>query len=165
MLLRRPVLLRRSMLLRRSVILLGLAIGLLGQGLFAGEVSAQDARQYVNPRTPSSEGPPFSDAVLVGNTLYLSGFLGVTAGQAPVSAEEEARAVLNNMRSRLGQVGMTMDDLVSVQVYALGTGDYAVFNEVYRAFFIQEFPARAFVGVAALVNGARFEVGGIAIRR
>jgi reactive intermediate/imine deaminase len=140
-------------------------VALLGQVVFASELCAQDARQYVNPRTPTSEGPPFSDAVLVGNTLYLSGFLGVTAGQAPVSADEEARAVLTNMRTRLEEAGMTMDDLVSVQVYALGTGDYAVFNEVYRTFFTREFPARAFVGVAALVNGARFEVGGIAVRR
>jgi reactive intermediate/imine deaminase len=151
---------------RRSLVPFLLATGMIvGQGLLATEVFAQDARQYVNPRTPSTEGPPFSDAVLVGNTLYLSGFLGVTAGQAPITAEEEARAVLTNMRTRLEQAGMTMDDLVSVQVYALGTGDYAVFNEVYRTFFTQEFPARAFVGVAALVNGARFEVGGIAVRR
>ena len=156
---------RRSTNALAVVVGLFLAQGFFVQGFFVQELAAQDGRQYVNPRTPTSEGPPFSDAVLVGNTLYLSGFLGVVAGQAPTTVEEEARAVLTNMQSRLAEVGMTMDDLVSVQVYALGIADYAVFNEVYRTFFTREFPARAFVGVGALVNEARFEVGGIAVRR
>jgi 2-iminobutanoate/2-iminopropanoate deaminase len=61
--------------------------------------------------------------------------------------------------------GMTMDDLVSVQVHSSDVEDYAAFNEVYRTFFTETFPARAFLGAGTLLFGARFEVLGIAVRR
>lgn len=129
------------------------------------EASAQ-ARQYVNGRSPSqTNAAPFSGAVLAGNTLYLSGMLGVSQGQRPATAEEEARNVLESIKGTLGQAGMTMDDLVTVQVFATDLGDYAAFNSVYRTYFTREFPARAFVGAGALLADARFEVMGIAVRQ
>ena len=58
-----------------------------------------------------------------------------------------------------------MDDLVSVQVHSSDVEDYAAFNGVYRTFFTETFPARAFLGAGTLLFGARFEVLGIAVRR
>ncbi len=121
--------------------------------------------EHVNPRSPDGEGAPFSGAVWVGNTLYVSGALGLEGGQVPATAEEEATNVLNNVRSVLESAGLTMDHLVSVQVFASDVGDYAAFNDVYRTYFTSEFPARAFVGSGPLLFGARFEVLGIAARR
>lgn len=122
--------------------------------------------EYVHPRSPADgEVPPFSGAVRVDNTLYISGTLGLEDGQVPETAEQEATNVLDNVRSVLEAAGLTMDDLVLVQVFASDVGDYDAFNSVYRTYFTAEFPARAFLGSGTLLFGARFEVTGIAVRR
>ena len=129
------------------------------------DLIAQEEVTYINGRTVDDAGGPFSGAVLAGNTLYLSGTLGLENGQVPASVEAEARNVLNSIRSTLEAAGMTMDDLVSVQVYCADVADYGAFNEVYRTFFTGTFPARAFLGSGTLLFGARFEVMGIAVKR
>lgn len=128
----------------------------------------EPVRQYINPRTPSdSTQPPFSGAVRVGNTLYLSGDIGLDENQkVPDTAEAEARKVLTQIKTTIEQAGMTMDDLVYVQVFCSDVAHYAAFNTVYRTFFTKEFPARAFYGVGGpLLFNARFEVQGIAVKR
>ena len=122
--------------------------------------------EHVNPRSPADgEVAPFSGAVWVDNTLYVSGNLGLEGGQVPETAEQEATNVLNNIKATLESAGLTMDDLVTVQVFASDVGDYGAFNSVYQTYFTTEFPARAFVGSGTLLFGARFEVLGIAARR
>ena len=59
---------------------------------------------------------------------------------------------------------MTMDDLVSVQVFCSDVALYDDFNAVYRTYFTGDPPARAFLGAGTLLRGARFEVMGIAVR-
>jgi 2-iminobutanoate/2-iminopropanoate deaminase len=126
-------------------------------------LAAQEPVTYINGRSASqTNAPPFSGAVLVGNTLYLSGVLG---GSATATAEEAARSALESIESTLEAAGMTMDDLVQVQVFAADLADYQAFNTVYRTYFTREFPARAFVGAGSLLNDAKFEVLGIAARR
>ena len=123
--------------------------------------------QFVNPRSPTDgEGlPPFSGAVWVDNTFYVSGMLGLEGGQVPETAEQEAANVLDAIKAVLEGEGLTMDDLVVVQVYASDVADYGAFNDVYRTYFTSEFPARAFLGSGPLLFGARFEVMGTAVRR
>lgn len=129
------------------------------------DTTAQDV-EHINPRSATeADVPPFSSAVRVGNTVYLSGTLGLSDGQVPETAEEEARNVLTNIRNVLADAGLTMDDLVVVQVYASDVSDYDAFNRVYRTFFTGDFPARAFLGSGTLLFGARFEVMGIAAVR
>ena len=128
--------------------------------------SAQQARRHIEPRSATDPGAPFSGAVLVGDTLYLSGSIGIDANQkVPDTAEAEATAVLTSIRTTLEQAGMTMDDLVYVQIFCTDVANYAAFNKVYRTFFTKEFPARAFIGSGPLLFGARFEVQGIAVKR
>jgi len=124
-------------------------------------------RSYVGPRSPADGDSvlPFSGAVWVGNTLYLSGQLGLEGGQVPETAAAEATNVLNNVKNLLESAGLTMDDLVTVQVFSSDVSDYQAFNDVYRTYFTSEFPARAFIGAGAFLLGARFEVQGIAARR
>ena len=131
------------------------------------DLSAQEIRRYINPRSAAdSTALPFSGAVLVGNTLYLSGTIGLDENQqVPSTPEAEARLVLNSMQGTLEAAGMTMDDLVSVQVFCSDVAHYAAFNAVYRTYFTREFPARAFVGSGTLLFDARFEVQGIAVKR
>lgn len=127
---------------------------------------AETTVEYVDPRSPADgDVLPFSGAVWVGNTLHLSGTLGVEDGRVPETAAQEAANVLDNVKATLENAGLTMDDLVSVQVYASDVGDYDAFNSVYRTYFTREFPARAFLGSGTLLFGARFEVTGIAVRK
>lgn len=140
--------------------LIGFVLGVSG---FA-TMQAQPARRYINPRSAANADnasqPPFSGAVLVGDTLYLSGMLGTGD-----TAEAAATGVLTSMQNTLKQAGMTMDDLVSVQIFCPDVANYDAFNKVYRTFFTREFPARAFLGSGTLLNNAKFEVQAIAVRR
>lgn len=130
-------------------------------------LTAQATRRYVNPATAADTSAlPFSGGVLVGNTFYLAGKIGLTADRrVPATAVEEARLVLEDVKATLAKVGMSMDDLVSVQVFCSDVSHYNDFNRIYRTYFKQEFPARAFIGSGTLLFGARFEVQGIAVRR
>lgn len=122
--------------------------------------------EFVNPRSATDgEVLPFSGAAWVDNTFYLSGMLGLEGGQVPETAEQEAANVLDAMKAVLEGEGLTMDDLVVVQVFASDVADYDAFNSVYRTYFTGEFPARAFLGSGPLLFGARFEVMGTAVRR
>ncbi len=133
----------------------------------SADLSAQETRRYINPRSAAdSTALPFSGAVQIGNTLYLSGTIGLDENQqVPSTPEAEARLVLNSMESTLAAAGMTMDDLVSVQVFCSDVAHYAAFNAVYSTYFTREFPARAFLGAGTLLFDARFEVQGIAVKR
>ena len=110
---------------------------------------------------------PYSDGVLVGDTLYLAGRIGIDpqTGKPPEEVEKEIRLLLDGMKTSLGAAGLTMDDLVSVQVFCPDLSLYEKFNEIYRTYFVKNFPARAFIGSGPLLRGGRFEAQGIAVRR
>jgi len=109
---------------------------------------------------------PFSDAVWHGETLYLSGHIGLDpkTGKPGATPEDEARLVLDGVKRTLEAAGLTMDDLVSVQIFCSDVSLFEQFNAVYRTYFKQDFPARAFLGSGRLLFDARFEVQAIAGR-
>ena len=143
----------------------GLALGGVVVGAL-GSVAAQPARRTINLPGRTTQAP-FSDAILAGDTLYLSGRLGMDpqTGQPPSEPRQEARNVLDQIRLVLEEAGMTMDDLVSVHVFCSDVTFYADFNAVYSSYFTSDPPARAFLGAGPLLRGARFEVMGIAVKR
>ena len=110
---------------------------------------------------------PYSNAVLVGDTLYLSGDIGIDpdTGAPPPKIEDEVRLVMESMKTRLEMVGMSMDDLVMVEVHCPDLSLYDQFNAVYRTYFEDHFPARAFLGSGPLLLGGHFEVTGVAVRQ
>lgn len=122
------------------------------------------AKRYINPPVRAGQAP-FSDAVQVDNTLYLSGRLGIDprTGQVPSDVKLEVRILMEGMRQTLAEAGMTMDDLVSVQVYCTDLALVEQFNLVYRTYFTRAAPARAVMGVTKLLRGARFEIQGTAV--
>ncbi len=128
---------------------------------------AQETRSYINGRTAAdSDVPPFSGAVLIGDTLYLSGTIGLDENnEVPDDPAEEARLVMNSIKANIEAAGMTMDDIVVIQVFCSDVVHYQAFNDVYRTFFTKEYPARAFLGAGTLLFNARFEVQGIAVKR
>lgn len=122
-------------------------------------------RIYFPP--PAGLGPlPFSNGVMVGDTLYMSGHIGFDAvtKKVPADAEQEARLMLDAFRETLLRAKLVMDDLVFVQVFCSDVALFDRFNSVYRTYFRGEFPARAFLGSGPLLFGARFEVQGIAVK-
>ena len=151
--------------MRRAWMTMAVFLAGLAAGAGLGGVKAAQARKHVN--LPGKQALPFSDAVLVGDTLYLAGRIGLVPGtrQVPATAEEEARNVLDQFKAVLAEAGMTMDDLVSVQVFCSDVSLFDTWNKVYPTYFTKELPARAFIGSGPLLFGARFEMQAIAVRR
>ena len=129
-------------------------------------VAGLAAGQRIRSERTVRSNLPFSDAVWHGDTLYLSGHIGLDAntGRPGATPEEEARLVLDGVKRTLEAAGLTMDDLISVQIFCSDVGLFEKFNAVYRTYFKKEFPARAFLGSGRLLFDARFEVQGIAAR-
>lgn len=124
-------------------------------------------RQRLHIPAPSGYGPlPFSNGVLIEDTLYLSGHIGFDPAtrKPPSDAQQEARMMLDAFCETLSRAHFTMNDLVFVQVFCSDVSLFEKFNSVYRTYFTQPFPARAFIGSGALLFGARFEIQGIAVK-
>ena len=124
-----------------------------------------ESRRYINlPNRPP--GLPFSDGVLVGDTLYISGRIGLdpATGDAPASIDAELNLLFEGFQAVLREAGMNMDDLVWVQVYSPDVSLWQQFNAAYVNLFSREFPARAFLGSGPLLMNGRFEMLGIAVK-
>ena len=138
--------------------------------VLAASVSlAQNDRKYIVMKRASAAATnaPFSEAVLAGNTLYVAGHIGIdpATGKPGATPEDEARLVMEAMKRTIEAAGMSMDDLVSVQVYCSDVSFYDAFNGVYRTYFHGNFPARAFLGSGKLLFNARYEVMGVAVKK
>ncbi len=123
-------------------------------------------REYLNLPT-RRVALPFSDAVRVGDTLYLSGRIGIDpdTGRVPPSVDEELELLFAEFKLVLQQAGMSFDDLVWVQVFSPDLSLWERFNTEYLKHFSKNrLPARAFLGSAPLLLGGRFEMMGIAIK-
>ena len=142
-----------------------LAISLAGF-FVASSHAADTARSYVEPpKVGASPAAPFSNGVMVGETLRAEADIGIDSatGQAAANIDNEARLVMDSVKHTLEQAGLKTDDLVSVTVYCTDLDLYDKFNTVYRTYFHGHYPARAFIGINKLVRGAHFEVAGVAV--
>lgn len=145
--------------------LLGLVILLLLSCVTGPAYAQGTGRTYLTSPIGERNHLPFSSGVLVGNTLYIAGTTAVGPGaKNSFSAAQEARAVMDDVKRVVERAGMTMEDVVSVQVFCTNLGDYSAFNRVYATYFHGHYPARAFIGAASLLFGARYEIMGVAVR-
>ncbi len=149
------------------LLFIGILVGLLvgAAASYSTSYGKGPSRRYINLPNRNIQAP-FSDGVLVGNTLYLAGRLGIDpkTNQIPSDIEQEARLMLDGFKAVLGQAGMTMDDLVTVTLYCPDLTLFEKFNGVYRSYYKKDFPARAFIGSGPLLRGAHFEMQGIAAK-
>ena len=153
--------------MNRRVWILFVALGLSTVFTVRGAFSqgeAQAKRRAINLPGPVSQ-LPLSKAILAGDTLYLSGSIGLDSktGKAPDKIEDEIKNLFDDYKTTLSAAGMSMDDLVFVQVFSTDLSLYDKFNAVYRTYFHEHYPARAFIGINKLVRGAHFEVAGVAV--
>ena len=145
---------------------------LLTAGIFTvrgafSEAKPQGARKVIKlPGAPVQA--PFSDAILAGNTLYLAGRIGIDpkTGKPPEKIEDEVKLLLDGEKEVLAQAGMTMDDLVYVQVACTDLALFDKFNGIYRSYFTtKDYPAREFIGAGSLLLRGHFELQAIAVKR
>ena len=154
--------------MNRRVWILFVALGLSTIFTVRGAFSqgeAQSKHRAINlPDKPVQA--PFSNAILAGDTLYLAGSIGLDpkSGRAPEKIEDEIKLLLDGYKTTLAAGGMTMDDLVYVQVFCTDLAYYDKFNAAYRTYFSKDFPARAFIGAGSLLRGGHFEMQAIAVR-
>lgn len=115
-----------------------------------------------------TKGLPFPDGVRVGELVILSGQIGIKPGKlelVPGGIEAETRQTFENLKLTLAAHGMTLVDIVRVQVMLADMSEWPRFNQVYLEFFPDAAPARSAFGANGLALGARVEVEAFAVRR
>ncbi|NBC02525.1 MAG: deaminase [Bacteroidetes bacterium] len=115
---------------------------------------------------PAAIGP-YSQAILVGNTLYAAGQIGLvpeTGELAGEDLESQTRQTLHNLQAVLDEAGFTMNDVVSVDVYLRNLDDYSSFNEIYTEYFSESKPARGVVEVSRIPRDAKVEIKLVAVK-
>lgn len=116
------------------------------------------------PDAPAAIGT-YSQAVRVGETVYLSGQIGLdpTTMQMAEGVEAQIHRVFQNLRAVSSAADSSFDDLVKLNIYLTDLAHFAKVNEIMAGYFRQPYPARAAVGVAALPRGALVEMDGVLV--
>jgi reactive intermediate/imine deaminase len=112
------------------------------------------------PDAPAAIGP-YSQAVKVGNTVYLSGQIPLDPATMQLvggDIDAEIRRVFDNLKAVAVASGGSLNNAVKVNVFLTDLANFSRVNEIMATYFQQPYPARAAVGVAALPRGARVEV-------
>jgi len=146
----------------KHLLLLLPAIVLLGC-----EVNVDTSPDIAYLNMPGMEGRdlPFSSAVRVDNTLYLSGNLGNVPGTLDLAEggiQGETRQTMDNISAVLEQFGSSMDKVVKCTVFLADMAEWGAMNEVYKTYFTNP-PARSALGASGLALGARVEIECIAV--
>jgi len=118
--------------------------------------------QFINSSAAKAAKLPFSQAVRVGDVLYLSGALGNVPGKlelVPGGMEAEARQTMENIGAVLKENGLSFDDIFKCTVMMADMAKWGDFNKVYVSYFKPDrLPARSAFGAAGLALGAQVEV-------
>ncbi len=153
---------------RFSFLVIALVVaGILSVNGAFSQPTAKTTRKVFNAPDKAVQAP-FSDGILAGNTLYLAGRIGLDpkTGQPPAAIEDEIKLMLDSLKGTLTQAGMTMDDLVYVQIACTDLSLFDKFNPIYKSYFTtKDYPAREFIGAGSLLRGGHFELQAIAVRR
>jgi reactive intermediate/imine deaminase len=131
------------------------------------EVHVHDDTEVEYLQAPGTEDLdlPFSSAVRVGETLYLSGSIGIIPGTMDLAEggiQGETRQTLDNISRTLETFGSSMDKVVKCTVFLADMGEWGAMNEVYRTYF-ENPPARSALGASGLALDARVEIECIAV--
>lgn len=119
---------------------------------------------FLTQNGPKAVGP-YSTAVVAGNIAFLSGMVPLDPATNKLvegGIEAQARQALDNVKLVLGEMGLTMADVLKTSVFMIDLKDFATVNGIYKEYFATDFPARSCVQVAALPLGAQIEIEVIA---
>ncbi len=127
--------------------------------LSAALVPAAMAQKKVIQTPNTAPNRPFSSALMVGNTLYVSGMVGRTPdGKIPDNFDDEVKQTLDNILEVVKVAGMSFADAVAVQVYLTDMTLFERMNKVYMAAFPEPRPTRTTVGISKLVGTSKIEI-------
>lgn len=154
--------------LYRRIFLATVAVGILGAFVPRALMAGGPTVEFHGFEDEAMQDLPFSESVRAGDLLFLSGQVGV----APATGElvdggirAESRQTMENIRTALGRRGLGMGDVVKCTVMLADIAEWPAFNEVYRTFFDEPYPARSAFAASGLALGARVEVECIAAVR
>ena len=144
-----------------------LVLGALIFGLGYSAAAQKDHVRVNSKEAPPRPGAPYSQGVMVGNLLWVSGNIGQDPATQKVSPEfaVEARQSIRNLEAILKAAGLSLADVVKTNVYVTDVAKYDAFNAIYVELMPKPLPARTFVGVAALPNGAQIEIEFVAAKK
>ena len=145
-------------------IIFAVIISSMAAPLFADEAGSPE---FLNSGKVFPANLPLSEAVRVGDTLYLSGQVGIVPGTmklVPGGLEGETRQTMENIKTSLQAHGYSMNDLVKCLVMLADISQWAKFNDVYKTYFDERYPARSAFGANGLAIGAQVEIECIATR-
>jgi reactive intermediate/imine deaminase len=146
-----------------QALMLGAAL-LVGSCALFDDDDGDDVAYLTSPAT-SSLNLPFSEAVRVGELLFVSGQIGNRPGTlelVPGGIRAETQQVLDNLQAILERNGSSLERVVKCQVFLADIAEWPVVNEIYRTFFTRNLPARSALGANGLALGARVEIECIA---
>jgi 2-iminobutanoate/2-iminopropanoate deaminase len=132
--------------------------------LLSGAISAYCQQKEV---VPGPKTLPYSDGIVVGNTLYIAGQTGEDENRRIVNRGigPETQAALGNLAKVLKAAGFKLTDVVAVTVYLADLNEFEAMNKVYRGFMPDPKPTRTTVQVVRLVDEARIEISAIAVKQ
>lgn len=133
----------------------------------AGGVAAADVEVEYHVEE-SERQMPFSDAVRVGDMLYLSGKIGNVPGTSQLAEggiQGETRQTMENIKSSLEKYGSSLDEVVKCTVFLADMAEWGAMNEVYVTYFPVNKPARSALGASGLALDARVEIECLAALR
>lgn len=110
---------------------------------------------------------PYSQAVCIGNLIFLSGQIGIdpnTKDLVTGGIAAETRQVMNNIRAVLDKINLSFDNIIKTTIFLTNLSDFTLVNQIYGEYFTRDFPARSTIEVKALPKGAKIEIEVIAQR-
>ena len=135
--------------------------------LFVMALTNYSMKKIINSiKAPTPLGP-YNQAIFVGNTLYVSGQIGINEAKGQIindSIENETRQVMENLSAILEEADLTLNNVVKCSVFITDMKNYNKINEVYQSYFGEEnAPARELVEVSALPKYVNVEISAIAV--
>jgi reactive intermediate/imine deaminase len=123
------------------------------------------SRQAIHSTAAPAAIGPYSQAIRVGDTVFLSGQIGLdpATGGLRDGTDAQAHQVFANLQAVAAAAGGTLDDMVKVTLLLADMADFARVNDIMAGFFAPPYPARATYQVAGLPRGARIEVEGVLV--
>ncbi|MDO7539291.1 RidA family protein [Acinetobacter nosocomialis] len=123
------------------------------------------SRQVIHTENAPAAIGTYSQAILVGNTLYLSGQIGLDPYSMELvdGIEAQIRRVFDNVKAVCEAAGGSLADIAKLNIFLTDLSNFQLVNQIMGEYFAQPYPARAALGVASLPKGALVEMDGIVI--
>ncbi len=134
--------------------------------VFSGCSNESVVREIISCTNAPAAIGPYSQAVRVGDTLYLSGQLGLnpeTGKLAGQGFEDQVKQALENQKAILETAGFSLNDVVQCQVFVTDMNNYPAFNAIYKEYFPKDFPARAVLEVSRIPANGLVEIMMVAV--